>query len=238
MIHLIELQNVPIFEQLQLEEALLRTATENFCIINQGSPKAIIMGISGISENLLHVPLVQRDKIPVIRRFSGGGTVIVDEGTLFITFIFSKQALDISPFPESIMRWSSDLYKDAWKVAGFDLLENDFVIHDKKCGGNAQYIQKNRWLHHTSFLWDYKEENMAYLQLPSKRPKYRLDRSHQDFLCRLKNHGTILECIERLKRSLRKQFKVQNFDKDKFVMLPHRQSVVYAEVANQIELYE
>jgi lipoate---protein ligase len=233
MIHLIELQNVPIFEQLQLEEALLRTDTRNFCITNYGSPKAIVMGISGISENLLHIPLVQRDKIPVIRRFSGGGTVIVDEETLFITFIFSKQAIDVSPFPESIMRWSANLYKDSWKIPGFDLLENDYVIRDKKCGGNAQYIQKDRWLHHTSFLWDYKEENMAYLQLPSKRPKYRLDRAHQDFLCSLKNHTSIPESIEKLKRSLEKQFKVQNFDKDKFILSPHRQSVVRTEIGNQ-----
>lgn len=146
------------------------------------------MGISGQPENLLNVELVKRDNIPVIRRFSGGGTVIVDEETLFVTFIFSKGSLDIAPFPESIMRWSADLYASSWQIPGFFLRENDYVIGDKKCGGNAQYIKKDRWLHHTSFLWDYKPGNMEYLQLPMKRPKYREDRSHQEFLCCLKNY--------------------------------------------------
>lgn len=229
MINLIELRNVPIFEQLQLEEALLRTDSRNFCIINQGTPKAIVMGISGQPESLLHLPLVRKDNIPVIRRFSGGGTVIVDEETLLITFIFSKNGMDVPPFPEPILRWSADLYADAWKIPGFALLENDYIIHNKKCGGNAQYIQKDRWLHHTSFLWSYKAENMAYLQLPSKRPKYRQDRPHQEFLCSLKDktEGNVIDLVEQLKRALVKQFYIKSFDPMEFIASPHRQSVSF-----------
>lgn len=229
MIHLIELQNVPIFEQLQLEEALLRTETRNFCVINYGSPKAIVMGISGMPENLLHLPLVRKDQIPVIRRFSGGGTVIVDEETLFITFIFSKNAINVLPYPEPILRWSAELYVDAWKIPGFDLLENDYIIENKKCGGNAQYIQKDRWLHHTSFLWNFKKENMSYLQLPAKRPKYRLDREHLDFLCTLNREGSISELVGKLKGALAKQFQLVNFHLDQQKKAPHRQSVFFIE---------
>lgn len=36
-------------------------------------------------------------------------------------------------------------------------------------GGNAQAITKGRWLHHTSFLWDFDPANMLYLQMPDKR---------------------------------------------------------------------
>ena len=73
-IHLIRLKNTPIFEQLQLEEALLRSDHRSFCIINQGSPRAIVMGISGEPEALLNIENVQKNNIPVIKRFSGGGT--------------------------------------------------------------------------------------------------------------------------------------------------------------------
>ena len=66
-------------------------------------------------------------------------------------------------------------------------MENDYVFGDhKKVGGNAQSIVKGGWLHHTSFLWDYDRENMEYLTLPEKRPEYRQDRSHDDFLVKLK----------------------------------------------------
>ena len=213
-LHWIHLQNVPIVEQLQLEETLLRTDNRNFCIVNKGSPRTIVMGISGKMEGLLNGELVQRDNIPVIRRFSGGGTVIVDEETLFITFIFSKGMVDVTPFPESIMRWSADLYSAAWQIPGFSLLENDYIIQDQKCGGNAQYIRKDRWLHHTSFLWDYKAENMAYLQRPVKQPKYRQDRGHLEFLCRLKDqgHASAADLLDRLKGELVKRFYIEELE--------------------------
>jgi len=183
------------------------------------------MGISGKPEELIHTASVKQDKIPVIKRFSGGGTVIVDENTLFISFILSKDALDIHPYPEPILRWSADLYKDAWKIPNFHLRENDYCIGEKKCGGNAQYIKKDRWLHHTSFLWDYTHSNMNYLLMPAKRPKYRQDRDHLDFLTPLKEH-TISQktLIENLKETIVKQLYISEFDITSWEPKAHRQS--------------
>ena len=70
----------------------------------------------------------------------------------------------------------------------FSLRENDYVLGERKMGGNAQSIVKGGWLHHTSFLWDYVDDHMEYLSLPSKRPEYRGDRKHEDFLVKLKTH--------------------------------------------------
>lgn len=215
-LHLIHLKNVPILEQLQLEEALLRTDERSFCLINEGSPRAIVMGISGESEKLIDQESVRQENIPVIKRFSGGGTVIVDENTLFITFIMNKKDIDIAPFPEPILRWSSNLYERAWEIPHFHLRENDYCIAEHKCGGNAQYIKKDRWLHHTSFLWDYKEENMSHLLLPQKRPKYREDRDHKDFLTKMKTLGSVACYIEKLKTSLKKEgFDLVSFNLEK-----------------------
>jgi len=225
-LHLIRLQNISIFHQLQLEEALLRTDDRNFCLINIGSPRAVVMGISGQPETLLHLDLIQKDCIPVIQRFSGGGTVIVDEETLFITFIFSKNALNIPLFPEPLLRWTAELYTASWQIPGFRLQENDYVIFDKKCGGNAQYIKKDRCLHHTSFLWNYQDANMSYLCLPPKRPNYRQDRPHHDFLCRLKDYGShsIPDRIASLQSELVKRFYIQDFDLKNWQEKPHRKT--------------
>jgi lipoate-protein ligase A len=210
-LHWISLRHTPIQEQLQLEETLLRNDTRNFCIVNHGSPRSIVMGISGKSEELLHLPLVAQDKIPVLRRFSGGGTVIIDEETLFVTFIFDHKTLNLPPYPEPIMRWTSQIYEEAWTIPGFTLLENDYTIYDKKCGGNAQYIKKDRFLHHTSFLWDFSFSNMQYLQLPARRPSYRKDRPHHEFLCTLKTFGGTLEDrITQLHDTLVKHFYIIN----------------------------
>ena len=221
----LELTNVPILEQLQLEEALLRTDARNICVVNQGSPRAIVMGISGEPEKLLHLESVKRDKIPVIKRFSGGGTVIVDEGTLFISFLFNQNAINAAPFPEPLLRWSAELYQASWKIPEFTLQAQDYTIGPKKCGGNAQYIRKDRWLHHTSFLWDYKEANMNYLLLPPKRPDYRLDRPHADFLCRLKDVAASPQTlIEQLKKELVKQFYIEELTFRNLNFPPHRRS--------------
>jgi len=172
---------MPIIEQLRLEEALLRADTGNWCLINQGAPKAIVMGISGKPEKLIDLTLAKKRTIPLIKRFSGGGTVYIDDNTLFVTFICNEPE---AIMPKAIMEWSEKIYQPLFPE-GFRLRENDYCLGERKFGGNAQYIQKGRWLHHTSFLWDYDPKQMDVLLLPEKRPSYREDRSHKDFLCTL-----------------------------------------------------
>jgi lipoate-protein ligase A len=47
------------------------------------------------------------------------------------------------------------------------------VAGGRKIGGNAQAITGKRWLHHTSFLWDYDAQRMGLLRPPPKAPAYR-----------------------------------------------------------------
>ena len=53
------------------------------------------------------------------------------------------------------------------------LMFADYVLGDVKFGGNAQAITKDRWVHHTSFLWGFNPERMALLKHPAKKPAYR-----------------------------------------------------------------
>ncbi|GLU12388.1 hypothetical protein SLE2022_290730 [Rubroshorea leprosula] len=189
--NLVRLKGLPILQQLHIEEKLLRASSENWCIMNDGTnDPTIVMGVSGKPAELLEIEPVLRDQVPVIRRFTGGGTVIVDQSTVFVTFICGKDAVPgLQLYPRSIMSWSSLLYNKVFQGTGdFHLRENDYVFGSQKFGGNAQSITKNRWIHHTSFLWDYKVSNMAYLKNPKRAPEYRLARGHLDFICRLKDY--------------------------------------------------
>ena len=206
----------------------------------------IVMGIGGKPEKLLNTEQVKQDGVVVLKRFSGGGTVVLDHSSIWTTFIGrTKDFPHVDPYPRSIMQWSADaifsptfvhlskhqhetnsLNKNTKRmveqktlvpdtkscgteVTGslitvpvldnlhrsendqslleFALRENDYVLGERKLGGNAQMITKGGWLHHTSFLWDYDHDNMQYLTLPEKRPEYRQDRSHDDFLVKLKS---------------------------------------------------
>eukprot|EP01040_Poterioochromonas_malhamensis_P013159 gene13159-14442_t len=204
-LHTVALHEWKIFDQLHLEEILLRLTSDNFFIWNKDTTeRAIVMGFSAKPADLLNMSKVKRDNIPVIRRYTGGGTVIVDESTLFASFIMNNTDADTQPYPREIMAWSEKIYAPAFNNAmpekdgiQFQLREHDYVIGDKKIGGNAQSIIKNRWIHHTSFLWNFNGENMEYLQLPKKRPEYRQSRKHTDFLLPISTRLSSIELLER-----------------------------------------
>ncbi|XP_010917062.1 uncharacterized protein [Elaeis guineensis] len=221
LMNLIKLRAVPILQQLHLEERLLRSSSDNWCIINDGTNRPnIVMGISGRPSELIDLKSVLRDHVPVIRRFSGGGTVIVDDGTIFVTFICNKDAIPgLQPYPHPIMSWTGQLYGDVLHGFGdFHLQENDYAFSTHKFGGNAQSITKNRWVHHTSFLWDYDINNMEYLKLPSRAPKYRSARPHVEFLCRMKEYVPSRSTfIERTLAALGNHFSVKSIQQDRVI---------------------
>ena len=177
---LLRFSHLPIQKQLHLEENLLRHEKGNYIVLNTETPPAIVLGISNKEHDLVHLDALP-SHIPLVRRFSGGGTVIVDEETVFVTFICNKTDFAFAPYPEPILRFAAAQLK--LSLPDLELKENDFVVGDKKCGGNALYIKKDRWLIHTSFLWSYAPDRMALLKHPAKAPSYRGDRSHVDFLC-------------------------------------------------------
>ncbi|KAL3844775.1 hypothetical protein ACJIZ3_002178 [Penstemon smallii] len=213
LINLIRLKGESILHQLHLEEMLLRTSSDNWCIINDGTiDPTIVMGVSGKPVELLEIESVLRDEIPVIRRFTGGGTVIVDQGTIFVTFICNKDAVPgLQSYPRPIMSWSSLIYKNVFQGIGdFSLRENDYVLGNHKFGGNAQSITKARWIHHTSFLWDYEISNMAYLKLPKRIPDYRQARDHLEFICRMKDYIPRSSFIDRTIHAVGSHFRLRS----------------------------
>ncbi|KAK9909039.1 hypothetical protein WJX75_006398 [Coccomyxa subellipsoidea] len=187
---LLSLRGVPILRQLHLEEALLRADFANYCIINEGTPEpAIVIGISGKPEALIDIGAAKAAGVQVIKRFTGGGTVVVDHNTTFCTLIFNAADVkDVECYPRPVMQWSEGFYRPVFAPHGdFSLREHDYTFGERKFGGNAQAITKQRWLHHTSLLWDFDPQNMALLRHPERVPDYRADRTHLDFICRLRD---------------------------------------------------
>jgi lipoate---protein ligase len=227
---LLHLKKWPILDQLRLEEALLRLSPDNYCILNEGSIPSIVMGISGKPEELIDLEKLASSQVPVIKRFSGGGTVVVDEETLFISFLCQKSLHPFAPYPEPIMRWTEELYKEALSLQEFHLRENDYAIGNRKVGGNAQYLRKEKWLHHSTFLWDYKPQLMDLLLHPKKTPEYRQERDHTAFLTKLSSHLPSKEhFIDRFKSTLKKRYPVEEIEVEQISPLlktPHRKSTL------------
>lgn len=205
-LQLIRLKGQSIYEQLQIEEGLLRAGKGNYCIINSGVSDAIVMGNSADPKSVIDFAKIKKRPVPIIKRFSGGGTVYVDADTLFVSFIFDKEDVSVAPYPKPILDWTANLYQKALFLDHFALSENDYTLGKRKIGGNAQYIKKNRWLHHTTFLWDYRSENMDYLLMPPKVPLYREGRCHEDFVTTLNDYMEKEAFFHRITAHLEKTF--------------------------------
>lgn len=225
---LVDLTGMPILEQLRLEEALLRADKGNWCLINTSSPDAIVMGISGKLEQLIDRQRVKERSMPIIKRFSGGGTVYIDPNTIFVTLIANQKCTQVPCLPKEVMQWSEGLYEPFFNHPDFALRENDYVFAERKFGGNAQYMQKGRWLHHTSFLWDFDPQKMQSLLLPQKRPTYREARTHEDFLTSLNKRYPNKELFfDSLKKYLLKTLEASEVEVQSAqakISMPHRKA--------------
>ena len=58
--------------------------------MNRHLNPTIVMGLSGKVDKLINVEKAKELNLPVIKRFSGGGTVVVDNSTFCLTFILNK----------------------------------------------------------------------------------------------------------------------------------------------------
>ncbi|ACZ32503.1 biotin/lipoate A/B protein ligase family protein [Chlamydia pneumoniae LPCoLN] len=222
----LDLRGHSILHQLQIEEALLRVANQNFCIINSGVKDSIVLGISRNLNQDVHISRAQADHIPIIRRYSGGGTVFIDSNTLMVSWIMNSS--EASAQPQELLAWTYGIYSPLLPNT-FSIRENDYVLGHKKIGGNAQYIQRHRWVHHTTFLWDIDLDKLSYyLPIPQQQPTYRNQRSHEEFLTTLRPwFPSRDDFLERIKASGSLLFTWEEFldnELEEILAQPHRKA--------------
>lgn len=89
-LNVLNLGGLSILQALHFEEILLRRSKENWFIFNSGcKQRSIVVGFSGKVAELVHVKEAHTQNVQTIRRYTGGGTVITDENTIFTTFIMN-----------------------------------------------------------------------------------------------------------------------------------------------------
>lgn len=141
------------YYNLAFEEYVLRNLDpeEDYVLLWRNSP-AIIVGKFQNTIEEINTRFVKEKDIKVVRRMSGGGAVYHDFGNLNFTFIVKRipnKLLDFKEFTFSVVKTLGDL-----GITAEFSSRNDLTIDGKKFSGNAQYVTKNRLLHHGTILFD------------------------------------------------------------------------------------
>lgn len=163
----------------------------------------VVLGYANKSAQEVNLAFCQERGVPVLRRSTGGGTVLQGPGCLNYTLILKTSS---EPELQSIPGTNAFIMKRQ-QAALSGLLQarvevhghTDLAIGGLKFSGNAQRRHKTSLIFHGTFLLELDIEMLEQtLLMPSKQPEYRANRSHKDFLMNLKVPAT------RIKEALRK----------------------------------
>lgn len=181
-------------DNLAWEEAALEWAeesgTQGILRLWESPTLFVVLGYGKQAAAEVHLDACRRDGVPVLRRCSGGGTVLQGPGCLnycLILPIAAHPALEtITGANHHIMVRQRDLLRAASSLPVEIDGHTDLRVGDRKCCGNAQRRKRAHILFHGSILLNFDLGRIAdYLQLPEVQPAYRNGRTHADFLANL-----------------------------------------------------
>ncbi len=179
-------------ENLALDEALLLAAEAGageVLRLWEFPRPAVVVGAGGRLADEVNEPACRRAGIPVGRRSSGGGTVLLGPGCLLFTLVLDYRR---DPALEAIAgSYAYILGRLAGSLA--DLVPgiepagtSDLAVGGHKCSGNAQHRKRGHLLHHGSLLYAFDVQAVdAFLPMPPRQPAYRRGRGHAAFLANL-----------------------------------------------------
>ncbi len=166
----------------------------------------VVVGYSNRVEREVNVAACQQLGIPILRRCSGGGTVLQGPGCLNFSlilridsdpalqtvtstnrFVMERNRAALEPLLTRSSRRKEALTSNSALRTPHSALSvcghTDLVLEDRKFSGNAQRRKRHAVLFHGSFLLDFDLALIEkVLRMPSKQPDYRQSRSHGEFL--------------------------------------------------------
>ena|ERR1043166_1592728 len=199
-------------ENLACDEALLAMSEDDLApgILRFWEPRGyfVVVGYSNKVDTEVNRNSCRTAGIPILRRCSGGGTVLQGPGCLNYSLIVrignAEQYQSISKTNCFIMTRHKDALRTTLNQAVEIEGHTDLAIAGMKFSGNSQRRGRRFILFHGTFLLQF---NVAlveqFLPPPSRAPAYREGRRHSEFMMNLQAP------VESIKRMLTKVWGVE-----------------------------
>jgi lipoate-protein ligase A len=189
-------QNLAVDDML-LKQAENGSSGEALRLWESPVPCVVLGRISSMDDVLMEN--CRRDHVEVLRRSSGGGTVVQGPGCLNFSFVLSKKHRprlnDLHRSYQEILFPVIHLLQGLGISAVFQPV-SDLALadNDKKFSGNAQKRGRDFILHHGTLLYHFDLSLIErYLAFPKTVPDYRAGRPHADFVTNLNVPAAVLK---------------------------------------------
>lgn len=189
---LLDLTLPSVAENLALDEALLLKAEEGtggeVLRLWENPGYAVVLGAGG-SVVEAKKAACEADGVPILRRASGGGTVVLGPGCLCFAVVLAYTRApglnEIGPSARYVLEPVRQALREIVPGAAVEAT-SDLAVNGVKFSGNAQQRKRHFFLHHGTLLAGFDLNCITrYLNPPPRQPDYRHSRPHAEFVMNL-----------------------------------------------------
>jgi lipoate---protein ligase len=152
------------------------------------SSTCVVLGNANQAERECLTTACSQANVPILKRYGGGGTVVLYPGCVVVTVgTWVQDAFGNTRYGEMLNQALINVLQSALNshtlcVQGL----NDICYGNQKLGGTSLFRSKNYLLYQASLLGELDLKLIErLLQHPSKEPEYRAGRHHSEFLTSL-----------------------------------------------------
>jgi lipoate-protein ligase A len=181
-------------ENLALDEALLEQAEAGHsdCDVLRlwESPQtAVIIGRSSRIDDEVDLARCEQDQIPVLRRCSGGTSVVIGPGCLMYAVVLSYERNPSLRMVDIAHQYVLGNVNEAVRLrlpSAAHRGTSDLTLGERKFSGNSLRCKRDHLLYHGTLLCDFDLELISrYLKSPPRQPDYREQREHREFVANI-----------------------------------------------------
>lgn len=187
-------------ENLALDEALLDACEAGelpppLLRLWEADDYGVVLGRSSQAEVEVDLDACRRDGVPVLRRSSGGGTIVTGPGCMMYAVVLSfadhPQIQQIDAAHEFVLTKIATMLKtdeaEVQRAGTSDLaILSDEIGVEQKFSGNALRVKRDHLLYHGTLLYDFELDRIPrWLATPTRTPTYRDERAHAEFVTNL-----------------------------------------------------